>query len=131
MVEPLLSGIVLGLIPITLAGLFMTAYLQYRRGDQLELQICAQESPFLKGDSFNTVNLKVLILSLKETNIDVQFWFIYKNKQIIIDLMTLTKQNLFCPFLFRARKDGRVVDGVALEMLCRSWPTEGSNPSSS
>ncbi|GAQ93716.1 cytochrome b6/f complex subunit V (chloroplast) [Klebsormidium nitens] len=37
MVEPLLSGIVLGLIPITLAGLFMTAYLQYRRGDQLEL----------------------------------------------------------------------------------------------
>nr|YP_010932515.1 subunit V of cytochrome b6/f complex [Klebsormidium crenulatum]YP_010932842.1 subunit V of cytochrome b6/f complex [Klebsormidium mucosum]WKT06443.1 subunit V of cytochrome b6/f complex [Klebsormidium crenulatum]WKT07196.1 subunit V of cytochrome b6/f complex [Klebsormidium mucosum] len=37
MVEPLLSGIVLGLIPITLAGLFMTAYLQYRRGDRLEL----------------------------------------------------------------------------------------------
>lgn len=37
MVEPLLSGIVLGLIPITLAGLFVTAYLQYRRGDQLDL----------------------------------------------------------------------------------------------
>jgi cytochrome b6-f complex subunit 5 len=37
MVEPLLSGIVLGMIPITLAGLFMTAYLQYRRGDQLDL----------------------------------------------------------------------------------------------
>nr|YP_635762.1 subunit V of cytochrome b6/f complex [Chara vulgaris]ABA61917.1 subunit V of cytochrome b6/f complex [Chara vulgaris]WAP91331.1 cytochrome b6/f complex subunit V [Chara vulgaris] len=37
MVEPLLSGIVLGLIPITLAGLFVTAYLQYRRGDQLNL----------------------------------------------------------------------------------------------
>jgi len=36
MVEPLLSGIVLGLIPITLAGLFVTAYLQYRRGDQLD-----------------------------------------------------------------------------------------------
>nr|YP_009231440.1 cytochrome b6/f complex subunit V [Ephedra foeminea]YP_009694731.1 cytochrome b6/f complex subunit V [Ephedra intermedia]YP_009694804.1 cytochrome b6/f complex subunit V [Ephedra sinica]YP_010048938.1 cytochrome b6/f complex subunit V [Ephedra monosperma]YP_010207351.1 cytochrome b6/f complex subunit V [Ephedra przewalskii]YP_010451859.1 cytochrome b6/f complex subunit V [Ephedra alata]YP_010451926.1 cytochrome b6/f complex subunit V [Ephedra altissima]YP_010451993.1 cytochrome b6/f compl len=36
MVETLLSGIVLGLIPITLAGLFVTAYLQYRRGDQLE-----------------------------------------------------------------------------------------------
>jgi len=35
MVEPLLSGIVLGLIPVTLAGLFTTAYLQYRRGDQL------------------------------------------------------------------------------------------------
>lgn len=37
MVEALLSGIVLGLIPVTLAGLFVTAYLQYRRGDQLNL----------------------------------------------------------------------------------------------
>ncbi|KAJ7289928.1 hypothetical protein O6H91_Y305100 [Diphasiastrum complanatum] len=37
MVEALLSGIVLGLIPITLAGSFITAYLQYRRGDQLDL----------------------------------------------------------------------------------------------
>jgi len=37
MVEPLLSGIVLGMIPITMAGLFVTAYLQYRRGDQLDL----------------------------------------------------------------------------------------------
>jgi cytochrome b6-f complex subunit 5 len=37
MVEPLLSGIVLGLVPVTLAGLFVTAYLQYRRGDQLNL----------------------------------------------------------------------------------------------
>ena len=37
MIEPLLSGIVLGMIPITLAGLFVTAYLQYRRGDQLDL----------------------------------------------------------------------------------------------
>lgn len=34
-VEPLLSGIVLGLIPITLAGLFVAAYMQYKRGDQL------------------------------------------------------------------------------------------------
>ena len=33
MVEPLLCGIVLGLIPVTIAGLFVTAYLQYRRGD--------------------------------------------------------------------------------------------------
>jgi cytochrome b6-f complex subunit 5 len=33
MVEPLLSGIVLGLVPVTIAGLFVTAYLQYRRGD--------------------------------------------------------------------------------------------------
>nr|NP_038427.1 cytochrome b6/f complex subunit V [Mesostigma viride]Q9MUN3.1 RecName: Full=Cytochrome b6-f complex subunit 5; AltName: Full=Cytochrome b6-f complex subunit PetG; AltName: Full=Cytochrome b6-f complex subunit V [Mesostigma viride]AAF43867.1 subunit V of cytochrome b6/f complex [Mesostigma viride]WKT08292.1 subunit V of cytochrome b6/f complex [Mesostigma viride]WKT08398.1 subunit V of cytochrome b6/f complex [Mesostigma viride] len=37
MVESLLSGIVLGMIPITLAGLFVTAYLQYRRGDQLKI----------------------------------------------------------------------------------------------
>lgn len=37
MVEALLSGIVLGLIPITLVGLFVTAYLQYRRGDRLDL----------------------------------------------------------------------------------------------
>jgi len=35
MVEPLISGIVLGLIPITLAGLFVDAYLQYKRGNQL------------------------------------------------------------------------------------------------
>jgi cytochrome b6-f complex subunit 5 len=33
MVEPLLSGIVLGLLFVTIAGLFVTAYLQYRRGD--------------------------------------------------------------------------------------------------
>jgi cytochrome b6-f complex subunit 5 len=33
MVEPLLSGIVLGLLVVTIAGLFVTAYLQYRRGD--------------------------------------------------------------------------------------------------
>nr|ARV78272.1 cytochrome b6/f complex subunit V [Aneura pinguis]WGO58430.1 cytochrome b6/f complex subunit V [Aneura pinguis]WGO58516.1 cytochrome b6/f complex subunit V [Aneura pinguis] len=37
MIEALLSGIVLGLIPITLAGSFVTAYPQYRRGDQLDL----------------------------------------------------------------------------------------------
>lgn len=36
-VEPLLSGIVLGLIPITLAGLFVAAYLQYKRGNELGL----------------------------------------------------------------------------------------------
>ena len=35
MVEPLLSGIVLGLVPVTLIGLFVTAYLQYRRGDRI------------------------------------------------------------------------------------------------
>ncbi len=34
-VEPLLSGIVLGLVVVTLAGLFVAAYLQYRRGSEL------------------------------------------------------------------------------------------------
>nr|YP_009426792.1 cytochrome b6/f complex subunit V [Homalosorus pycnocarpos]YP_010027117.1 PetG [Acrostichum speciosum]ASU95508.1 cytochrome b6/f complex subunit V [Homalosorus pycnocarpos]QOS04088.1 PetG [Acrostichum speciosum] len=38
MVEASLSGIVSGPIPITLAGLFVTAYLQYRRGDQLDIR---------------------------------------------------------------------------------------------
>ena len=35
MIEPLLLGIALGLIFITLAGLFVAAYLQYKRGNQL------------------------------------------------------------------------------------------------
>ena len=35
MIEPFLFGIVLGMIPVTLAGLFVAAYLQYRRGNQL------------------------------------------------------------------------------------------------
>jgi cytochrome b6-f complex subunit 5 len=34
MVEVLLSGIVLGLVPVTITGLFVAAYLQYRRGNQ-------------------------------------------------------------------------------------------------
>jgi cytochrome b6-f complex subunit 5 len=36
-VEPLLSGIVLGLVFITLSGLFVAAYLQYKRGNQIGL----------------------------------------------------------------------------------------------
>jgi cytochrome b6-f complex subunit 5 len=35
MVENLLSGIVLGCIVITLLGLFFTAYLQYKRGNEI------------------------------------------------------------------------------------------------
>jgi cytochrome b6-f complex subunit 5 len=35
MVEPLLSGIVLGFILITSLGLFVAAYLQFKRGNQL------------------------------------------------------------------------------------------------
>ena len=34
MVEVLVSGVVLGLVPVTIAGLFVAAYLQYRRGNQ-------------------------------------------------------------------------------------------------
>ncbi|AFY95790.1 MULTISPECIES: cytochrome b6-f complex subunit V [Chamaesiphon] len=37
MVEPLLSGIVLGLVFITLSGLFAAAYMQYKRGNQIGL----------------------------------------------------------------------------------------------
>ena len=35
MVEPLRDGIVLGLMFISLSGLFFTAYKQYKRGKQL------------------------------------------------------------------------------------------------
>ncbi|TYG80338.1 hypothetical protein ES288_D02G208600v1 [Gossypium darwinii] len=37
MIEVFLFGIVLGQISITLAGLFVIAYLHYKRGDQLDL----------------------------------------------------------------------------------------------
>lgn len=37
MIEPLLFGIVLGIVPVTIIGLFVAAYLQYRRGNQLGL----------------------------------------------------------------------------------------------
>jgi cytochrome b6-f complex subunit 5 len=37
MVEPLLSGIVLGLISVSCLGLFVAAFLQYRRGNQFEI----------------------------------------------------------------------------------------------
>jgi len=36
-VEPLLDGIVIGLIFVTLSGLFYKAYEQYKRGNQLGL----------------------------------------------------------------------------------------------
>jgi cytochrome b6-f complex subunit 5 len=35
MIEPFLFGIILGIIPVSLAGLFVTAYFQYRRGGKL------------------------------------------------------------------------------------------------
>jgi cytochrome b6-f complex subunit 5 len=37
MVEPLLSGIILGLMAITLLGLFVAAYLQFKRGNELAI----------------------------------------------------------------------------------------------
>ncbi|NJN75183.1 MAG: cytochrome b6-f complex subunit PetG [Synechococcaceae cyanobacterium RL_1_2] len=35
MIEPLVLGLVCGLVPVTLAGLFVAAYLQYKRGNNL------------------------------------------------------------------------------------------------
>jgi cytochrome b6-f complex subunit 5 len=35
MLEPLLDGIVLGLIPVTILGLLVDAYFQYRRTEKL------------------------------------------------------------------------------------------------
>jgi cytochrome b6-f complex subunit 5 len=37
MVEPLLSGIIIGLCLVTLFGLFVAAYLQFRRGNELAI----------------------------------------------------------------------------------------------
>jgi len=37
MIEPLLFGIVLGVVPVSIAGLFVAAYLQYSRGNKLGL----------------------------------------------------------------------------------------------
>jgi len=37
MIEPLLFGIVLGMIPVTIIGLFVASFLQYKRGNQLGL----------------------------------------------------------------------------------------------
>jgi cytochrome b6-f complex subunit 5 len=37
-VEPLLLGIVLGLIPVTLLGLFFAAYRQYKRSSQIGVE---------------------------------------------------------------------------------------------
>ena len=37
MVEVLLSGLVLDLVPVTVTGRFVAGYLQYRRGNQFGL----------------------------------------------------------------------------------------------
>ncbi len=37
MIEPLLLGIVLGMVVVTLAGLFVAAYLQYQRSNTFGL----------------------------------------------------------------------------------------------
>ena len=66
MIEVFLFGIVLGLIPITLAGLFVTAYLQYRRGDQLDLW------------SDQTISFLIDLLSgLEEVKLELQFYFVF------------------------------------------------------
>ncbi len=38
MIEPILLGIVVGLIPITMGGLFFAAYTQYRRSNQFDAE---------------------------------------------------------------------------------------------
>jgi cytochrome b6-f complex subunit 5 len=64
MVEPLLSGIVLGLVPITIAGLLVTAYLQYRRGDSLNFKVinslCVCTRYKRKINCYNLFNIKFL-----------------------------------------------------------------------
>ena len=69
MIEVFLFGIVLGLIPITLAGLFVTAYLQYRRGDQSGLWLISiffdWPPPFFHGRSSSDLSFKISVL----------FWF--------------------------------------------------------
>jgi cytochrome b6-f complex subunit 5 len=37
MVEPLLTGIVIGLCFVTLCGLFVAAFLQFKRGNELAI----------------------------------------------------------------------------------------------
>jgi cytochrome b6-f complex subunit 5 len=37
MVEPLLTGIVIGLCVVTLFGLFVAAFIQFKRGNELTL----------------------------------------------------------------------------------------------
>ena len=37
MVEPLLSGIILGLMAVTILGLFVAAYLQFKRGNEIAI----------------------------------------------------------------------------------------------
>lgn len=44
MVEILVSGIVLGLIPVTLIGLYVAAYLQYTRGNELSKMLKQSEN---------------------------------------------------------------------------------------
>ncbi len=38
MIEPLLLGIVLGVIPVTILGLFVAAYRQYRRSSEIGVE---------------------------------------------------------------------------------------------
>ena len=78
MVEPLLSGIVLGLVPITILGLIVTAYLQYRRGDSLNFQefqdfafLIKLINPFLTRLEFNITVVKRRNKKALQTKINV------------------------------------------------------------
>ena len=67
MIEVFLFWIVLGLIPITLVRLFVTAYLQDKRGDQLDLSLIHISFVFLPSPFFNPqeVNFGLLFKLVK------------------------------------------------------------------
>ena len=64
MVEPLLSGIVLGLITVSALGLFVAAFLQYRRGNQFYNFLLFKFSTSIKRvfEVFKRVSLSLSLL---------------------------------------------------------------------
>lgn len=84
MIEVFLFGIVLGLIPITLAGLFVTAYLQYRRGDQLDL--------WLINICFFLIDLLPIFFNLQE----VKFGLLFNYFSVIFDLTNNKDEITLC-----------------------------------
>lgn len=57
MIEPLVTGIVMGLIPVTLFGLYIAAYLQYARGNEL-LDLINTEENKIKATPRVAINKK-------------------------------------------------------------------------
>ncbi|KAL2938028.1 Cytochrome b6-f complex subunit 5 [Bienertia sinuspersici] len=82
MIEVFLFGIFLGLIPITLTGLFITADLQYRRGVQLDL--CLINRSFYLIDLLLSLIRRrsifdSIIVHLFQSNLIIQFDLTRKN----------------------------------------------------